>query len=194
MSGRPKIFDEDDVIRKATTVFWTKGYEPASTEELLEAMGIGKGSFYLAFKGGKKELFERVLEQFSKEQLIKFRKKLDDSDDQVETLKDLFRDIATGTRHAHQKGCIFGNTLAELSNSDVILRDKAVNLLHRLETLFLDVIRKAQASGRLKNRENPELIAQNLITIWNGLGITRRMYPDNNVLRGIVEMQLQFLR
>ncbi|MGN7720545.1 TetR/AcrR family transcriptional regulator [Chitinophaga sp. 22620] len=193
MSGRPKIFDEEDVIRKATAVFWSKGYEPASTEELLDAMGIGKGSFYLAFKGGKKELFEKVLEQFSKEQLARFRKRLAESNDQVETLKDLFREIATATKGAHQKGCIFGNSLAELSNSHVILLDKAVNLLQRLEQLFLEVIRKAQASGRLKNQEQPELLARNLIAIWNGLGITRRMYPDNHILAGIIEIQLQFL-
>ena len=54
MAGRPKIFDEQEVISKASQIFWEKGYEAASAEELLKAMGIGKGSFYLFFKGGKK--------------------------------------------------------------------------------------------------------------------------------------------
>ena len=65
MAGRPKIFEEKDIINKAIEVFWTKGYEAASSDDLLAAMGIGKGSFYLAFKGGKKELYEKSLEQFS---------------------------------------------------------------------------------------------------------------------------------
>ena len=45
MAGRPKIFDEKDVIRKASAVFWKKGYEASSAEELLAAMQMGKGSF-----------------------------------------------------------------------------------------------------------------------------------------------------
>jgi len=54
MAGRPKIFDEQDVINKAIEVFWGKGYEAASADELLKAMNIGKGSFYLSFRGGKR--------------------------------------------------------------------------------------------------------------------------------------------
>lgn len=55
MAGRPKIFDEREAIQNATEIFRNKGYDTASAEELLNAMGIGKGSFYLAFKGGKQE-------------------------------------------------------------------------------------------------------------------------------------------
>ena len=42
MTGRPKTFDEHDVIERAQRVFWQRGYGAASTEELLAAMGIGK--------------------------------------------------------------------------------------------------------------------------------------------------------
>jgi TetR/AcrR family transcriptional repressor of nem operon len=52
MTGRPKTFDERAVIERAQRVFWRRGYSAASTDELLAAMGIGKGSFYLAFPGG----------------------------------------------------------------------------------------------------------------------------------------------
>lgn len=194
MAGRPKIFDTEEVIAKATEVFWARGYEAASTEELLAAMGIGKGSFYLAFKGGKKELYEKVLERFSREALNRFRKELAASSDPIAAIRALFLSIASTTKRVHQKGCIFGNTIAELSNSDVLLMEKAVHLLQELEEIFCQAIRTAQESGRLQNREQPELLARNLITLWNGLGITRRMYPDNKVLSAIIDMQLQFLR
>ncbi len=74
MAGRPKIFDKKDVIRKASEVFWKKGYEASSAEVLLSAMQMGKGSFYLHFKGGKKELYQRSLDLFSKEAMERFKK------------------------------------------------------------------------------------------------------------------------
>ena len=72
MAGRPRNFDENEIIRKASEIFWRKGYESSSAEELLEAMNMGKGSFYLHFKGGKQELYKRSLDLFSKESLERF--------------------------------------------------------------------------------------------------------------------------
>lgn len=53
MAGRHKTYDEQVVLDKAIEVFWKKGYELSSAENLLKAMGIGKGSFYFAFKKWK---------------------------------------------------------------------------------------------------------------------------------------------
>jgi AcrR family transcriptional regulator len=48
--GRPRTFDRDDALRRAMTVFWARGYEGATLDELKEAMGgITSPSFYAAF-------------------------------------------------------------------------------------------------------------------------------------------------
>ncbi|WP_390453127.1 TetR/AcrR family transcriptional regulator, partial [Chryseobacterium sp. Alg-005] len=84
MAGRPKIFDEQEAIQKATEVFRNKGYDTASADELLSAMGIGKGSFYLAFKGGKQELYIRSIKQFAESFNQKIRQAIEKSEDQIE--------------------------------------------------------------------------------------------------------------
>ena len=62
MAGRHRKFDEDTVLKQATEVFWTKGYESATTEDLLTAMNLNKGSLYNAF-GNKKQLFQTVVKR-----------------------------------------------------------------------------------------------------------------------------------
>jgi AcrR family transcriptional regulator len=58
------MFDRDEALRAAMTVFWDKGYEGASLEELQSAMGgIGPSSFYTAF-GSKERLFFEVLDLY----------------------------------------------------------------------------------------------------------------------------------
>ena len=67
-NGRPREFKKEAVIDATMDVFWSKGYEASSTQELCEKTGLGKGSLYNAF-GGKNELFEQVLQRYNDEGL-----------------------------------------------------------------------------------------------------------------------------
>ena len=193
MSGRPKIFNEEEVIQKAIDVFWKKGYEASSTEELLSAMGIGKSSFYLAFKGGKKELFEKAMKQRSDQALQRLEKGLEESENKIEFLKSLFRNIADTKSNRYLNGCLLGNSIAELSNTNEELKIKASSLLLKLELVFLKIIKEAQAAKKIKSREDPEMLARYLLTIWNGLNISVRMHPDPKFLKPLIEKQLELL-
>ena len=58
--GRPRAFDPDAALRKALDVFWERGYEGTSMNDLVAAMGIASASIYAAF-GSKEELFRRTM-------------------------------------------------------------------------------------------------------------------------------------
>jgi TetR/AcrR family transcriptional repressor of nem operon len=194
MSGRPKIFDEEEVIDKAIQVFWKNGYEASSTEMLLDAMNIGKSSFYLAFKGGKRELFERAMDQRSAKSMENLEKGLRESEDKIEFVKNLFRNIIDAKSPRMQNGCLLGNTIAELTNTDSMLKEKAAGLLLRLEQVFLKVIKEAQKNGTLKSKEQPDMLAKYLLSVWNGLNISVRVYPNKKVLKPLIEKQLEILQ
>ncbi|HVI49568.1 MAG TPA: TetR/AcrR family transcriptional regulator [Chitinophaga sp.] len=194
MSGRSRIFDEQDVISKATSVFWEKGYEATSTDDLQLAMGIGKGSFYNAFPGGKREIFGKAIDQFNQRGLQSLRTQLAQSNKPVDVIRQFFRNIAKESKPVHMKGCFMGNTIAELSSIDHALEHKAVKSLQQLEALFQEVIREAQQKGDLSNDTPAPLLARHLVNLWSGLGITRRMYPNAAGLTGLIELNLKILQ
>ncbi|WP_306354183.1 TetR/AcrR family transcriptional regulator [Flavobacterium sp. '19STA2R22 D10 B1'] len=193
MSGRPKIFKKEEILKKAEAIFWSKGYEVTSTEDLLKTMGIGKGSFYLEFKRGKKELFEEVLRSVSERELMELKYKLQQSTTPIKTLKNHFRNISLASAQTNANGCLFGNTIMEFSNVDESLKYIAVEHLEALENIFKDVVTDAKSKGELKTEIAPALLAKHLITIWNGLGITRRMTTNQEDLMALIEMQLKII-
>lgn len=60
--GRPRNFNEDDVIDSAARVFGRLGYTACSIDHLVEATGLQRGSLYKVF-GSKRGLFEKVLQK-----------------------------------------------------------------------------------------------------------------------------------
>ena len=192
MRGRPTIYDNKDVLEKAQKVFWTKGFTATSLEDILEAMGIGSGSFYNAFKGGKKELFKKAINQ-RREAFKHFEEAVDKSDAPIEMIKEFFRSMAKADRQTHLQGCIIANTVVEMASLDNELEDEAVDILKDVEQFYTRVIEQAQKNGTLKNQTDPVILGRYLITLWNGLNVTRRMYPDNKILSKQIEMQLEII-
>ena len=67
---RAKCFDRNDALEKAMKAFWSRGYEATSMQDLVDCMGINRGSLYNTF-GGKHELFLEALDHYGQNSLLK---------------------------------------------------------------------------------------------------------------------------
>src|SRR6478609_33724 len=66
--GRHKQFNPDLAVASAMDLFWRQGYGATTPAELVDALGIGKGSLYNAFES-KRALFERALRRYGDERV-----------------------------------------------------------------------------------------------------------------------------
>jgi TetR/AcrR family transcriptional repressor of nem operon len=192
MRGRPSGIDHDRVMEKAQQLFWEKGFAATSLDDLLKAMDMGSGSFYNTFKGGKKELFSKAIQQ-RREAFQQFKTLLAASANPVEKIKEFFRSIAAADRHSHLMGCIIANTVTEMTFIDEELEKEAVDILKEVEKMYTWAIKKEQENGTIKNQTPPEVLGRYLISVWNGLNVTRRMYPNSKGLKDLIELQLSVI-
>ncbi len=75
----------------------------------------------------------------------------------------------------------------ELESRDLT---KLYQILKEVEQMFTQAIKDEKLKGNLKTQTDPEILGRYLITFWCGLNTLRRMYPDKNVLKNQIEMQL----
>ncbi len=64
--GRPRQFDEQQVLSSAAQLFRERGFVGTSMQALSEAMGMGEQSIYNAF-GSKQEVFQHALGHYCSE-------------------------------------------------------------------------------------------------------------------------------
>lgn len=62
-TGRPREFDRNKALATAMRVFWKRGYEGTSLEDLTDAIGINRPSLYAAF-GNKENLFAEAVAHY----------------------------------------------------------------------------------------------------------------------------------
>jgi TetR/AcrR family transcriptional repressor of nem operon len=192
MSGRIREFDEDKALESAAEVFWIKGYEAASTEDLLQAMQLNKGSMYNAF-GNKKELFVKAFDWFGGRFMQNIKEVFKKHEDPVNAIKEIFYSVAKSSDPlTHKKGCFSGNILLEMSGMDEELAKIAQENLLDVEALFYRELKKGIENGYIPDYLHAKATAKYLVNFWNGINISRRLYTRKD-LEHLVEMNLKIL-
>ena len=64
--ARTEVFNREDVLQRAKNIFWLKGYNGTSMQDLVDATGLNRSSIYNSF-GSKMELYEKTLLKYQEE-------------------------------------------------------------------------------------------------------------------------------
>ena len=60
---RSREFDVDETLERAMTLFWERGYEATSVQDLVERTGVNRSSLYSVY-GDKQGVFLAVLDRY----------------------------------------------------------------------------------------------------------------------------------
>lgn len=191
--ARPREFDEADVIDKAMQQFWSHGYEATSVDDLCAVTGLNRSSLYRAF-GSKRELLDIALTAYERNSLKRIELLFEQHPiyEGVRLfLMGLFNDPSGGTAHW---GCLIGNCTSELAARDSSARRRLRLSLHRIEEILCAALTRAQQSGDLTARTDPQSLAQFLLTQAQGLRLVAKTKPSRDVLENIVATTLSVLK
>lgn len=180
--ARSKAYNEQEVIEKATEVFWRNGYEATSMRELEEVMGINKFSIYSSF-GSKQGVFLECI-RFYKGKIKPLVDKLNASNKGVEAIKEFFYDFLEFSKsEKNWKGCLLTSTAGEFgANGENIIMTEIYSFSKLLKSIFAD---KLRADGN----KDEALITQQanfLLVAKQGLSNAEKVF-DHKVLVDFIE-------
>lgn len=192
MAGRPKIYNEELALDKAIEVFWKKGYELSSSEDLLKAMGIGKGSFYLAYKNGKQELFEKSLQRFFYKYFNEFLKELKRSDNPVPYIKAFYYQMSDEVSMPRINGCYFSNAMVQVEKAEI--KDQAAAIMLKIANSFTDVLMGAKQKGIVDYDIPNDILYLYFLNLWSGLNIIRQVEKDPVKIKRLIDEHFKLIR
>lgn len=188
--GRPRAFSEAEALDAAVRVFWEKGYEGTSLDDLTRAMGINRSSLYASF-GDKETLFRKVIARYSTGPMASLWQALQQPTARavVETL--LRAEVNFLADPSHPPGCL---TLqggmacgSGAENVKQVMIDWRKSGLSRLQKRF----QRAHQAGDLATDVNPKDLARYILIVMNGLGVQAANGATKSEMTRAVEMALR---
>jgi TetR/AcrR family transcriptional repressor of nem operon len=191
--ARPREFDENAALESALDVFWAKGYEATSVDDLCGVTGLSRSSLYSTF-GGKRDLLLRAVDRYSDKRTpviaAALAKPLPFREAVAALLKEFIDQIVAGPG---RRGCFLGNCAAELPRSDGIAMARVRAGLARTEATFLDALLRARESQELPVDTDVAALARFLTAGIQGLRLVGKVNPDREALQDIAATLLRCL-
>ncbi len=185
-----KKFDRNEVLDRAMALFWSRGYEATSIQDLVEATGINRGSLYATF-GNKKRLFLTVLDRYQEKVAKPVMAELSDSDPR-RAIERMFEAIIRRTSDPNwPRGCLYTNSSLECPGSGDEITRKIAEGLGQQESAVYRVLRRAQSEGSLDQAQDARALARFFVGVAHGLNVVNKAAPDPAFLRDVVKMAMR---
>jgi TetR/AcrR family transcriptional repressor of nem operon len=182
------LFDDDEVVERARDIFWRQGYEATSMRDLGDGVGVLPGSLHAAF-GTKHDLFVRTLRSYADLSAQSVGALLEDWL-VLPQLRHLLVDVLVAGVTVPGRGCMLGNTAAEMVPDDEEAGDVVRNAFHELEAIISRALEHAKNSGEIRADVDCGAQATLLVALMQGLHVLARVKEDPMTLRDAIDAAL----
>lgn len=191
--GRTKAFHEEEVLDKAMELFWQKGYNTTSIQNLVDHLCINRASLYNTY-GGKEALFDRAFLKYRQTSLQFVQSLFHENYNVREGLRKLLMTTVQQVESsATCTGCFVVNTTAELESDDEKLRGVLSEHKNTVVGMLQAYIEQGIERGQIPSDKNPRVLAAAIFTFHNGLQIIAKLRPEPVYLRSIIMSALELL-
>jgi TetR/AcrR family transcriptional regulator, transcriptional repressor for nem operon len=180
--ARPREFDREEALDRATRVFWANGYAATSTDDLRTAMGIGQQSLYNAFRD-KRALYLEALERYQRTSIAGHLRRLNAAATPIAGIEALLAGLISEDDAVRALGCMGVGAVCEFGSTDpdiVALRAKAAPTLHRR---LIARLKEGQAAGEVDRSLDCATAASFIQMTMQGLQLAARGGANAATLR-----------
>ena len=190
---RTKSFDQQEVLNKATELFWSQGYGATPPQDILDDTGLSRSSLYDTF-GDKHSLFLKTLRHYRGRETAGLIRFLDEAEDATDGIRRMFHGAYEGVpTEREQKGCLMINSIHELLPHDPEVGEIIRENRQAIEEAFVRAIRRGKKQGGIRNTHRPRALARFLTNNLWGLTTQLKLGVGKKTAADIVKITLSVL-
>ncbi len=189
--ARPRNFDPDDALDLARDVFWQKGFQGTSLDDITAATGLNKPSLYAAF-GDKNALFLKVLDRYHARIVANAERVLKEGPaarDAIERWLTSFVPFCSGIKGS--RGCLSVNTATDGAADQKAVRKRIERFNRKLEQLLSNRLRADRA--QFSEAFDPDAAAHAIMAVYLGLMVLAKDAPDAARVRATLNQAKKLL-
>src|SRR5271155_4290183 len=188
---RPREFDSEDALQKATTLFRKKGYFATSVDDLVKCTGVGTYGLYSVY-GDKKGLFLAALDKFRDKYVNQLLSNLEEPDSSWPAVSEyLSRVIDLAGTEDGRLGCLMCSTSNQMIGVDPDVDEKLRRHFRRLKRLLYRSIVNAKRNAEIEKNIDPEICADYLVGVAHGAASLLRSGSSKKSIRNFVTTALE---
>ena len=163
---RPSV--KEEIVEAALKVLHQRGFNATGVQDITDAAGVPKGSFYNHFES-KEALGLEALERYWQGALNNLEMLKDERIAPLARLKTYFRRLNdVGRKLKYRPGCMIGNLSIEMSDQSVVIRERLSSILARWSRAIEACVKQAQADGSMRRDIDAKSIAAFMLNSWEG--------------------------
>ncbi|MCF2490316.1 TetR/AcrR family transcriptional regulator [Dyadobacter sp. CY347] len=190
--ARNKAFEPGERLEKARDIFWQKGYQATSMQDLVDTMGLNRGSIYDTY-GDKHSLFLMCLKSYSDGMLNDYLQATDAAKSPVKAIEKIIKRAAARTIE-EGRTCMGVKSAFELASDDeevhAILKENTGSVVNVLK----DLIRKAQKADEINAKRDPAMLANFIVSNFTGFWQLFLVYGDPEMLKQQAEFLIRSIK
>ena len=147
--SRPREFQPEAALEQAVHLFWEKGYEETSFEDIVAATNVSRYGLYGAF-GNKRDMFRKALRLYFDHVVGSYQAELRGPDASIPEIRRYFATMLKfGQSEAAGRGCMICNTAIEVAPRDEEIAKDVRSLFDQITGVFRRALANAKAKGEI---------------------------------------------
>ena len=191
--SRPREYDRDDVLEKTTNLFWEKGFEATSINDVVARTGLNKHSLYNEF-GDKEKLFLLCIDEYVNKSIKVLSDILTKKPLGLSNIEKLFDNRVYYAADKECKGCLLFNSVTEKEILSEDINQKVKSLITSLNMSFYNCLKAAQDNNEISSDKDCKVLAGYLACFLSGLVNVGRNETKRKELRNIVDVALSAVK
>lgn len=176
----PKETTKNRILTEGARIIYEKGFNNTGIQEILEAAGVPKGSFYFYFKS--KEAFGLNLVDFYLQFILSVAESFlgSPSPEPLDRLKGFFEHMRGALQEAgYRGGCPIGNLAQEMADQKEEFRIKVNQAFSRISGQIAQCLEGAKDLNQINPSLDPREAADFILNSWEGALL--RMKTESSV-------------